>query len=64
MDVLIGRIEGRNGDTTVCRSDKVRHDRMVELVERMLTADGLRLTACGLCRMWCQKPAGAVGREP
>jgi hypothetical protein len=24
-----------------------RHDRMVELVERMMTADGLQLTAIG-----------------
>jgi len=32
-------------------ADPARHDRMVELVERMRTVDGLRLTAYGPTRM-------------
>ena len=33
-------------------------------VETMMTADSLRLTACGLGRMRRQKHAGAVSRRP
>jgi hypothetical protein len=37
---------------------------MMGLVGMMMTADGLRLTACGLGRIRHQKHAGADSREP
>jgi hypothetical protein len=37
---------------------------MVEMVETMMTADSLRLTAYGLGRMRRQKYTGAVSRKP